>query len=399
MCSTGEKTKKCSNCGEFKPLEAFAKNNQSKDGRAYRCKECVTAAAREKKFNCTCKKEDCKESFKSNDPRAKFCPRCKPRSRTPEQVELGVKWCFGCRNIKKESCFFKLNRKRDGLNPICKTCSEKARKSRRVDLVCANGECKKPFTGQRKSIKFCPDCRPQPRTKEECHLEALKYSRPIDFHKGSSSTYQYAQEQGWLDEIQSHMIKSRITRTDGELKTEMRKWSGRYDFSTNNNKYYVQAIKKSWYKEFSQELWGEPRTVKVATGCSRSDFIKNCERKFKEEKTNGLGLLYLIKCWKGEETFYKIGITSLGSVKARYRGNDGSKPNSKLNYYYEILWTEEGPPGLVWDLESSIKSATKEVRHQPEFWKTNSLETFKCHGNNKILRRPSLLFLDEDPIN
>jgi len=33
--------KRCSKCGETKPLDAFAKNNRTKDGRKYHCKACV----------------------------------------------------------------------------------------------------------------------------------------------------------------------------------------------------------------------------------------------------------------------------------------------------------------------------------------------------------------------
>ena len=33
--------KRCSKCGETKSLDAFAKNNRTKDGRKYHCKACV----------------------------------------------------------------------------------------------------------------------------------------------------------------------------------------------------------------------------------------------------------------------------------------------------------------------------------------------------------------------
>lgn len=39
--------KKCSKCGEIKPLEEFNKNPRSSDGKAYQCRECANAACRQ----------------------------------------------------------------------------------------------------------------------------------------------------------------------------------------------------------------------------------------------------------------------------------------------------------------------------------------------------------------
>ena len=43
-------------------------------------------------------------------------------------------------------------------------------------------------------------------TKEECHLEALKYNYKIDFRKQSYGAYQAAYRNKWFDDICSHMI-------------------------------------------------------------------------------------------------------------------------------------------------------------------------------------------------
>ena len=42
-------------------------------------------------------------------------------------------------------------------------------------------------------------------TKEECHNEALKYKRRVDFQKQSKRFYSYSRYHGWLDDICSHM--------------------------------------------------------------------------------------------------------------------------------------------------------------------------------------------------
>ena len=43
-------------------------------------------------------------------------------------------------------------------------------------------------------------------TKDNCHLEALKYDTRHDFQKGSKSAYSTAVHHGWLDDICGHMI-------------------------------------------------------------------------------------------------------------------------------------------------------------------------------------------------
>lgn len=294
------------------------------------------------------------------------------------------KKCTKCGEIKPLDEFHRNKTGKFGRHARCKECINKAAREKKYDLTCGNENCKKPFKGNERTTKYCLDCRPQTRTFEECHEIALKHDTPKEFKDNDYATYQYATNHGWLGEIQSHMVFSRISKSDGELKTEMRKWQSRVGFRDGNSGDYQQAKKKPWYKDYCQEIYGDPHTG----GWGRSDFIRACDRRFSEDRGNGLGLIYIIKCFKNEEWFYKIGITSQGSVKARYNGNDGSKPNSELNYYYTVLWAEEGPPGLMWGVELLIKQQTTNIRHQPEFWGKRSMETFKCHGNNKILRKP-----------
>ena len=85
--------------------------------------------------------------------------------------------------------------------------------------------------------------------------------------------------------------------------------------------------------------------------------------------------------------FYKIGITSRG-VEDGYC-HDGSNPGKKFPYYYEIVWTTQGDPGKIFDMENEYKKKTTKIRYQPSNWPAKtSRETFKCHGNCRILRKP-----------
>lgn len=45
--------------------------------------------------------------------------------------------------------------------------------------------------------------------KENCRLEALKYSIRFDFQKGSSGAYEAAKRNGWMDEVCAHMAAPR----------------------------------------------------------------------------------------------------------------------------------------------------------------------------------------------
>ena len=130
-----------------------------------------------------------------------------------------------------------------------------------------------------------------------------------------------------------------------------------------------------WHKVFFQEIFGD----RLAFGFRKKDFIEACNR-----KNNGIGKLYLIKCRGNGEMFYKVGITS-GTVKGRH------KSKRDMPYEYEILWTVEGDAEEIWNMELARKRETKNIRYQPELWPNNNAqETFKCHGNCKILRNPDV---------
>ena len=218
-------------------------------------------------------------------------------------------------------------------------------------------------------------------TFEQCKEEALKYSSRVDFQNGSNNQYQKARKQGWLDDICEFMGENRyVRRSDEQLKAEMQKYTSRGEFLKQNLDYYNQSRVRDWYKDFAQELYGDP----IEPGFRKSDFIASCKR-----NNGGLGVLYLIRCFLGDEWFYKIGITSLNGVRRRYKSNNGSNPCQAMPYNYEIIWEIKGDPGMIWDMENEYKSNTSKIRYQPTTWpSTRSTETFKCHGNCKILRKP-----------
>ncbi len=59
--------KKCSNCGELKPLSAFNKNHKAKDGLDYRCKQCTSWYQKKRRSDPTIHEQELERKRKWND--------------------------------------------------------------------------------------------------------------------------------------------------------------------------------------------------------------------------------------------------------------------------------------------------------------------------------------------
>lgn len=91
------------------------------------------------------------------------------------------------------------------------------------------------------------------------------------------------------------------------------------------------------------EKHGCPKCAKQNTGWNRSSFISKCNK-----NNNGLGILYVLRCWNENEEFYKIGITSK-SIKDRY------KSKTLMPYNYEIIQEITNLGSIIYDLEKYLK--------------------------------------------
>lgn len=96
---------------------------------------------------------------------------------------------------------------------------------------------------------------------------------------------------------------------------------------------------------------GCPYCANKRRGYSRSDFIGQCT------KNNNKGVLYVLKCYDGDNCFYKIGVTSY-SIKSRFTG-------SKLPYEYESLHQFEFESGYIYDLEKTILRLLRLYSYKP----------------------------------
>lgn len=89
-------TKKCSKCGEVKPVGEFTEDKRAKNGLNYWCKNCHKLNRKKynkQKYPCL---ECGKEIYKQNT----LCAVCKQKK--PKYTELKCDWC---KEIKNEKCF------------------------------------------------------------------------------------------------------------------------------------------------------------------------------------------------------------------------------------------------------------------------------------------------------
>jgi len=167
-------------------------------------------------------------------------------------------------------------------------------------------------------------------------------------------------------------IPRRINWTFEQCKVEAAKYTYRRQFQNESKGAYLHARSKGWLDSICGHMFP------LSGGFNATRFVELCAIKNVPLK------LYLLKCFNNEERFYKIGVTSR-SISRRY----GSK--KEMPYSYKILWIIEGDPRETFDLEAKFKLAITDIKYQPKLWPTkHSKETFKCHGNCRILRKPKL---------
>lgn len=136
--------------------------------------------------------------------------------------------------------------------------------------------------------------------------------------------------------------------------------NNKYDYSktTYINKYTNITIICPIHGDFSQtpgsHLQGSgcPKCGRENLGFNRSKFTKRAEGK--------LVIFYTLKCWKEEESFYKIGITSTSTEK-RY------DDKIKMPYSYKIIQEIKSfDAEYIWDLELETKRKLKDSHYTPQ---------------------------------
>lgn len=97
---------------------------------------------------------------------------------------------------------------------------------------------------------------------------------------------------------------------------------------------------------------GCPVCALSETGWTINHFKRKCE------KNDGIGFLYIIRCWNESEEFYKIGITS-NSVEKRY------KSKYHMPYNYEIIQNIPEQSEIVWKIEKLLFKMYSDFKYTP----------------------------------
>lgn len=98
-------------------------------------------------------------------------------------------------------------------------------------------------------------------------------------------------------------------------------------------------------------------------GHSKTNFKQRCNK-----NNNGLGILYIIRCFNENEEFYKVGITSR-SVEERFK--------YKFPYQFEIINTVQDCSDNIHSLETFIKNFYKNKSYKPLINFEGHTECFK----------------------
>lgn len=163
-------------------------------------------------------------------------------------------------------------------------------------------------------------------TYEDCQQEALKYSTKTNFHKGNQSVYNSAKNNGWLNDICSHMKVLRIFKPQTKYRYsyedcehEALKYNTKKEFYTTNYSIYNAAHRNNWINDICSHM------KKVGDKYNRCIYAYI----FEEYKSVYVGLTYDIN------SRHKSHITTTKSTVYRYskmNDIDIPKPIKLIDY-------------------------------------------------------------------
>ena len=94
-------------------------------------------------------------------------------------------------------------------------------------------------------------------TKEKCQEESLKYESKFEYQKKSGSSYNSAYNNGWLNDICSHMKRPKSYNfkwTKEKCQEEALKYNRRIDFFNENPGVYSKCQKNNWLDDFCSHM-------------------------------------------------------------------------------------------------------------------------------------------------
>lgn len=157
-------------------------------------------------------------------------------------------------------------------------------------------------------------------------------------------------------------------------KKASKKHSGKYDYSMVDVKKSDEKVTikcRGCELVFTQTPsnhlagYGCPKCKVENTGWTKTNFKNACV------KNNGVGTLYIIKCWNDSEEFYKVGITSR-KISERFK-------KSAMPYQYSVISELSMDAADVWDAEKSLKRNISKIKYEPKIKFGGS--TYECFSH------------------
>lgn len=143
--------KKCTKCGETKPLEQFSKNKTKKDGLHSNCKSCDVAY---------------------------HVVRAKRHRENPVTYSVtDTKLCGTCKQIKSTIEFSKSTRAKDGLQGSCKACKAAWRTDH--PELCAAYSVNRQREHPEQYAAYCAARRAKKKLSKEDHAESIAHRKAI----------------------------------------------------------------------------------------------------------------------------------------------------------------------------------------------------------------------------
>lgn len=191
---------------------------------------------------------------------------------------------------------------------------------------------------------FCPTC-PSSLIKEK----VIKPKCKADRSHLRKTTENFIQRSKLIHQLSYDYSESQYVKKDVKLKIKCIKHNHIFEQTPNSH------LRGS----------GCPLCGKENSGWSRSNFKEKCIK-----YSNGLGTLYVIRCFNENEEFYKIGRTSQ-SIKRRF-GNKNYLP-----YKYEIIQEIQDTPENIFNLENLLHRLYKEYSYNPNIHFKGKTECYK----------------------
>lgn len=169
----------------------------------------------------------------------------------------------------------------------------------------------------------------------------LERVEDLSINMAEDKTDFWVKRNKFIREDYNNIDYSNVNYIDNSNKVDLR-------CKIHNYRYYQRP------SHHTSSVQGCPYCMKSVIKYSKENF-KNHKDFFKGH----ISYLYVLKIESEKESFYKVGMTSKNSFKARLN-------RIKSNYEIEILYRQEGYPEDIYDLEQRFLEKFKNYKYTPE---------------------------------